>query len=128
MGGWSRAGPSRITEREGRRGHAAWGWARATSGVTEPSSGWPRTDYAAIFRAMPTPYLVMTPDLVIAYSNPFYLATTVRTLEDIVGRHVFEAFPGNPNDTFPDGGAGQVHCSFDRAADPGLIDTMDLQE
>src|SRR3954470_16023765 len=128
MGGWSRAGPSRITEREGRRGHAAWGWARATSGVTEPSSGWPRTDYAAIFRAMPTPYLVMTPDLVIADANPSYLATTGRTLEDIVGRHVFEAFPGNPNDTDPDGGVAKVRGSFERARDTGLIDTMDLQE
>src|SRR4051812_18796613 len=128
MGGWSRAGPSRITEREGRRGHAAWGWARATSGVTEPSSGWPRTDYAAIFRAMPTPYLVMTPDLVIADANPSYLATTGRTLEDIVGRPVFEAFPGNPNDTDPDGGVAKVRGSFERARDTGLIDTMDLQE
>src|SRR3954453_15459460 len=128
MGGWSRAGPSRITEREGRRGHAAWGWARATSGVTEPSSGWPRTDYAAIFRAMPTPYLVMTPDLVIADANPAYLATTGRTLEDIIGRHVFEAFPGNPNDTDRDGGGAKVRGSFERARDTGLIDTMELQE
>jgi serine phosphatase RsbU (regulator of sigma subunit) len=77
---------------------------------------------------MPTPYLVMTPDLVIADANPSYLATTGRTLEDIVGRHVFEAFPGNPNDTDPDGGVAKVRGSFERARDTGLIDTMDLQE
>src|SRR3712207_2516734 len=64
----------------------------------------PVTDYAAIFRAMPTPYLVMTPDLVIADANAAYLRTTGRTLEDIVGRPVFEAFPGNPNERDPDGG------------------------
>ena len=65
------------------------------------------TDYAAVFRAMPTPYLVMTPDLVIVGANPAYLATTGRTLDDIVGRPVFEAFPGNPNETDPDGGVGK---------------------
>jgi serine phosphatase RsbU (regulator of sigma subunit) len=77
---------------------------------------------------MPTPYLVMTPDLVIADANPAYLATTGRTLEDIIGQHVFEAFPGNPNDTDRDGGVAKVRGSFERARDTGLIDTMELQE
>jgi serine phosphatase RsbU (regulator of sigma subunit) len=77
---------------------------------------------------MPTPYLVMTPDLVIADANPAYLATTGRTLEDIVGRPVFDAFPGNPNETDPDGGVGKVRASFERARDTGRIDTMELQE
>jgi serine phosphatase RsbU (regulator of sigma subunit) len=92
-----------------------------------PHSG-AATDYAAIFHAMPTPYLVMTPDLVIADANPAYLATTGRTLEDIVGRPVFEAFPGNPNETDPDGGVAKVGSSFERARDTGRIDTMPLQE
>jgi serine phosphatase RsbU (regulator of sigma subunit) len=96
--------------------------------VIERSGGEPLIDYAAVFRAMPTPYLVMTPDLVIAGANPAYLATTGRTLEDIVGRQVFEAFPGNPNETDPDGGVAKVRGSFERARDTGLIDTMELQE
>jgi serine phosphatase RsbU (regulator of sigma subunit) len=86
------------------------------------------TDYAAIFRAMPTPYLVMTPDLVIADANPAYLATTGRVLEDIVGRPVFEAFPGNPNGTYPDGGVAMIRSSFERALATGRIDTMELHE
>ena len=88
----------------------------------------PLIDYAAVFRAMPTPYLVLTPDLVIAGANPAYLATTGRTLEDIVGRPVFEAFPGNPNETDGDGGVAKIRGSFERARDTGLIDTMELQE
>ena len=96
--------------------------------MIERSGGDPLIDYAAVFRAMPTPYLVMTPDLVIAGANPAYLATTGRTLEDIVGRPVFEAFPGNPNETDPDGGVAKVRGSFERARDTGLIDTMELQE
>jgi PAS domain S-box-containing protein len=86
------------------------------------------TDYAAIFRAMPTPYLVMTPDLVIADANPAYLRTTGRTLDDLVGRPVFEAFPGNPNERDPDGGATKIRRSFERALETGRIDTMELQE
>ena len=96
--------------------------------MNEGSGESPHTDYASIFRMMPTPYLVMTPDLVIADANPAYLATTGRTLEDIVGRYVFDAFPGNPNETDPDGGVAKVRGSFERARDTGLIDTMELQE
>ncbi|MFD2092494.1 SpoIIE family protein phosphatase [Blastococcus deserti] len=96
--------------------------------MSERSGGSPHTDYASIFHAMPTPYLVMTPDLVIADANPAYLATTGRTLEELVGRYVFEAFPGNPNDRDPDGGVAKVRASFQRARDTGRIDTMDIQE
>jgi PAS domain S-box-containing protein len=101
--------------------------------VSELSGGRPLpdlllTDYAAIFRAMPTPYLVMTPELVIADANTAYLRTTGRTLEDIVGRPVFEAFPGNPNERDPDGGATKIRRSFERALETGRIDTMELQE
>jgi serine phosphatase RsbU (regulator of sigma subunit) len=53
---------------------------------------------AAVFAAMPTPYLVLTPDLVIAAANPAYLAATGRTLADLVGRDVFDAFPGHAED------------------------------
>ena len=96
--------------------------------VTGRAAAWPGTDYAAVFRAMPTPYLVMTPDLVIADANPAYLATTGRTLEELVGRPVFEAFPANPNGTDPDGGVARVRASFERARDTGRIDVMPPQE
>jgi serine phosphatase RsbU (regulator of sigma subunit) len=88
----------------------------------------PTTDYTAVFRAMPTPYLVLTPDLVIVDANPAYLASTGRALIEIVGRPVFEAFPGNPNPTDPDGGAAKVRASLERARDTGRPDTMPVQE
>jgi serine phosphatase RsbU (regulator of sigma subunit)/PAS domain-containing protein len=92
------------------------------------TSGAAATDYAAVFCAMPTPYLVLTPDLVIADANPAYLATTGRSLAEIVGRPVFEAFPGNPNEIDPDGGVGKVRASLQRARDTGRPDTMPVQE
>jgi serine phosphatase RsbU (regulator of sigma subunit) len=90
--------------------------------------GGPATDHAAVFEAMPTPYLVLTPDLVIVDANPAYLATTGRSLDDIVGRPVFEAFPGHPNPTDPDGGVAKVRASLERARDTGRPDTMPVQE
>src|SRR4051812_30486287 len=77
---------------------------------------------------MPTPYLVLTPDLVIVDANPAYLATTGRALDDLVGRDVFDAFPANPNDSDPDGGAGKIRASLERARDTGRSHTMPVQE
>ncbi|GAB3362558.1 PP2C family protein-serine/threonine phosphatase [Modestobacter lapidis] len=88
----------------------------------------PTTDYSAVFRAMPTPYLVLTPDLVIVDANPAYLTSTGRTLAGIVGRPVFEAFPGNPNPTDPDGGVAKIRASLERARNTGRPDTMPVQE
>jgi serine phosphatase RsbU (regulator of sigma subunit) len=86
------------------------------------------TDHAAVFAALPTPYLVLTPDLVIADANAAYLATTGRSMDDLVGRDVFDAFPGNPNENDPDGGAGKVRASLERARDTGRPHTMPVQE
>ena len=85
-------------------------------------------DFAAVFGSLPTPYLVMTPDLVIVEANAAYLATTGRTREEIVGRGVFEAFPGNPSETEADGGVSKVQASFERARDTLRPDTMPVQE
>ncbi|MCZ2830835.1 SpoIIE family protein phosphatase [Modestobacter sp. VKM Ac-2986] len=77
---------------------------------------------------MPTPYLLMTPDLVIVEANDAYLTTTGRTRTELVGRPVFEAFPGNPSETQADGGVSKVEASFARARDTLQPDTMPLQE
>ncbi|CCH85537.1 Sensor phosphatase [Modestobacter italicus] len=85
-------------------------------------------DHTAVFAALPTPYLVLTPDLVIADANPAYLARTGRELAELVGRDVFEAFPGNPNEVDPDGGVAKVRASLERARDTGRPHTMSVQE
>ena len=85
-------------------------------------------DFAAVFGALPTPYLVMSPDLVIIEANDAYLATTGRTRAELVGRPVFEAFPGNPSETQADGGVSKIEASFARARDTLQPDTMPLQE
>ncbi|MET7905136.1 SpoIIE family protein phosphatase [Streptomyces sp. NPDC005355] len=53
-------------------------------------------DYEALFEAIPSPILVLSPDLMIVAVNAAYLRVTRRTREDLLGRYVFDAFPDNP--------------------------------
>ncbi|MFC5219759.1 PP2C family protein-serine/threonine phosphatase [Streptomyces coerulescens] len=53
-------------------------------------------DFEELFDAAPNPYVVLDADLVIRYANRAYLQVTGRTREELVGRHVLEAFPKTP--------------------------------
>jgi two-component sensor histidine kinase len=57
----------------------------------------PTTNFAAILRGMPQPYLVLNTDLTIVGASDAYLALTDRTLADIVGQNILVAFPENPD-------------------------------
>ncbi|URN12380.1 ANTAR domain-containing protein [Streptomyces radiopugnans] len=59
-------------------------------------------DFEAIFRATTSPLLVLGTDLVIVEVNRACEEATFRERDEVVGRHVFDAYPANPND--PDGG------------------------
>lgn len=88
---------------------------------------WPGVDFAALFDAIPTPYLVMSPDLLIVAANPAYLANVGRCLDDLVGRPVFEAFPPT-DDALDERGIPRIQVSFERARDTRRADTMPLQK
>jgi PAS domain S-box-containing protein len=80
------------------------------------------SDYQALFRASPYPYLVMAPDLTIIGASGAYLRSVQRTEEDIVGRYVFEAFPEDPDN--PDAtDISEVKGSLLRALAKGEPDT-----
>ena len=84
-------------------------------------------DYAALFDALPTPYLAMTPDLVIVEANRAYLAVVGRRREELVGRWAFDAFPPTPV-ALDETGVSRIQRSFERARDTGQLDTMPLQK
>ena len=86
----------------------------------------PGVDHAALFRALPTPYMIMDRDLVLVECNDAYLSTVGRRREDIVGRPVFDVFPPTA-DALDDTGVPRVQRSFERARDTGSIDTMPVQ-
>jgi PAS domain S-box-containing protein len=55
-------------------------------------------DFSALFSASPYPYLLIDTGFIIIGANPSYLRATGRTAADIIGKHIFDAFPANPDD------------------------------
>ncbi|MEH1102891.1 SpoIIE family protein phosphatase [Micromonospora sp. CPCC 205561] len=83
-------------------------------------------DHARLFDAAPSPYLVLTPDLMIVDANEAYLRVTARGRQELIGRELFAVFPANPDD--PEGtGVPNLRASLLRARDTGRPDTMALQ-
>jgi PAS domain S-box-containing protein len=75
-------------------------------------------DYARIFEALPSPFMLLDTELCYVAANPAYLATTGRTMEQLRGRNIFELFP-NP------GESGQkLRASFERVIASGEPDTL----
>jgi len=87
----------------------------------------PDIDYAAIYQQIPIPILLLTPELDIADMNQAYLQVTGRTREELLGRHVFAAFPDNPADPSASG-VRDVRASFARVLSTGKPDALSLQK
>ncbi|SMB97765.1 PAS/PAC sensor signal transduction histidine kinase [Hymenobacter roseosalivarius DSM 11622] len=49
-----------------------------------------------LFNALPGAHLLLSPDLLIEAVSDAYLAVTLTQRENLLGRYVFDAFPGNP--------------------------------
>jgi serine phosphatase RsbU (regulator of sigma subunit) len=84
-------------------------------------------DYASLFAATPSPYLIIDPDLVIVEVNQAYLAATARTRAELLGKHIFVAFPDNPADPDADG-VRNLNASLQRVLALRKQDTMALQK
>ncbi|MFI9844900.1 PP2C family protein-serine/threonine phosphatase [Nonomuraea sp. NPDC051941] len=89
--------------------------------------GAPQIDYAALFAATPSPCLVLDPGLMIVDVNRAYLRATGRTAEDLIGRHIFDAFPDNPDDPCAEG-VKNLRASLHRVLAYREADTMVLQK
>ncbi len=86
----------------------------------------PRIDYLAVFRHLPVPVLLLTPDFVIADANDAYLRVSGRDRDQLTGRGVFEAFPGDPREPSATG-ARNLRASLARVLQTGEADIMPLQ-
>ena len=65
--------------------------------VTRPRPARPLAiDFQALFQSMPTPFMVLDNDLRFVAANAAYLKTMARTASDLIGTHVFDAFPESP--------------------------------
>jgi len=86
------------------------------------------SDFRALFEASPTPLLVVSPpDYLCIAVNDAYLRATMTTRENLLGIHVFDAFPENPADPSASG-VRNLRASFDRVVATGRADVMAPQK
>ncbi|MFI2205308.1 PP2C family protein-serine/threonine phosphatase [Streptomyces sp. NPDC020192] len=83
-------------------------------------------DYAGVFQALPGMVALLTPDLIYVDANEEYLRVAGRTREQVVGRHLFDVFPDNPNDPGASG-MRNLAASMARVVATGERDAMALQ-
>lgn len=82
-----------------------------------------RPSFEALFKVSPNAYLLLNRDLVILDANPAFLKLTARTIEDITGRRVQEAFAIDPQ--FPEAThVDDLLESFARVLRNKTVDTL----
>lgn len=75
-------------------------------------------DYARIFDVLPSPFMVLDAELRYVAVNRAYLEATGRRQEDLLGRHVMDAFP-NPGES-----GKRLLASFQAVLASGRSDTL----
>jgi len=80
-------------------------------------------DYEEVFRVLPGAVALLTPDGVILDVNDGYLEAAGRELAEVLGRNIFEAFPGNPKDP-GDSGHQMLRISLESVVTTGEQDVM----
>ena len=83
-------------------------------------------DFAALFAAVPGAHLALTPDFTIVAATDDRLRVTMTTREGTIGRHLFEAFPDNPDDPAADG-VRNLTASLNRVLATRRSDRMPVQ-
>ncbi len=83
-------------------------------------------DFDPFFQALPTPYLILSPALIVLAANAAYLRIAGRAGSDILGLSVFDAFPGDPQDPHADGVAA-LRASLQRVLAGACEDRMEIQ-
>lgn len=84
-------------------------------------------DFRALFESAPGAYLVLTPSLTIVAVSDAYLRATMVRREQILGRHLFDVFPDNPDDPTSTG-VLNLRASLDRVLHHRAPDTMAVQK
>jgi PAS domain-containing protein len=91
------------------------------------SSEFVAPEFRALFEASPGAYLVLNPDLIIVAATDSYIRATMTRREDLLGLHVFEAFPDNPDEKNATGVAN-LRASLQRVLESKKSDAMAVQK
>ncbi len=84
-------------------------------------------DFRLLFESVPGLYLVLTPALQIVAVSDAYLQATMTSRDMILGRHLFDVFPDNPEDLSATG-TRNLKASLDRVLECRVADTMPVQK
>ncbi|HSD57358.1 MAG TPA: PAS domain S-box protein [Methanotrichaceae archaeon] len=83
-------------------------------------------DFKALFEGGPGLYMVLDSNLWVVAASDAYLQATLTRRADILGRHVFDVFPDNPDDPTADA-VRNSRASFNRVLQTHATDVMGLQ-
>ncbi len=92
-----------------------------------PAASVTAPDFRALFESSPLACLVLSPDLTIVAVTERYLHDTMTTLDQIVGRPLFEVFPDNPDDAGATG-VSNLRASLECVIRQRRADTMAVQK
>lgn len=84
-----------------------------------------RPDYKTFFNVSPNAYVLLNPEFTIVAVNEAYLEMTGRTREELVGRDIFDAFPGKPEEQ-EDPNARRFRAAYERVLSTGERDFLAL--
>ena len=82
-------------------------------------------DFRSLFERSPHPAMVLDRELRYVAANEAYLRVTASRLEDLLGRHVIDAFPHDPDDP-NNANARELRASFERVLASGEPDVLAL--
>jgi PAS domain S-box-containing protein len=86
-----------------------------------------KIQFQNLFESAPGLYLVLSPDLLIVAVSNAYLSATMTNREVILGRHLFDVFPDNPDDPTATG-VNNLRHSLETVLATGKPHKMDLQK
>lgn len=87
----------------------------------------PLPDFRTLFESAPGLYLVLTPSFMIVAVSDAYLKATMTKRDEILGRHLFDVFPDNPDDPTATG-VTNLRASLERVLQHRAPDAMAVQK
>jgi signal transduction histidine kinase len=121
----------------GEAAHPLTGHVRSVSGQREEAHvsiaaaerrrDLPGPDFRTLFEASPGLYLVLSLDFRIVAVSDAYLRAAMTQRDAIIGRHIFDVFPDNPEDAAASG-VRNLRASLERVLADGVPDVMAVQK
>lgn len=87
----------------------------------------PEINFQQLFESAPGLYLILSPDLIIVAASDAYLEATMTRRDDILNRHLFDAFPDNPDDPVATG-VSNLRASLDYVLQKKTFHRMAVQK